>query len=221
VTCLEVETLMVQAAQGELPPSEQARLHRHLSRCPDCQKTFGELQGVWEMLDAWKVPEPPPGLAKFFSTRLAETAAQTRRPSTLLQKLERPHVQWTRLRLGWNLAGLAMAAGLAFGVFYVFNLHPNGPGNGTSGTHLTEQRTPAPADAHPLLAVETPRARTSIAAVAALNRVAPDGVYVDRYMEPRPRSAQVHFAVDNFSTNVPEISTKHYNTVATLYEDPF
>ncbi len=226
--CSEVETLMVQAVQGQLPPSETARLHRHLSGCSGCQETYRQLRGVWDMLDAWTVPEPPAELAKSFSARLAEATAQSRRKFSLLQKLERPRV---RLRLGWNLAGLALAAALVLGVFHVFNERPGTPATGPRGPILTDQRTPIAEGSQPSLVSERTRGGAVEEAprgegsrrieTVPLNRVVPEGVGVEPLPESRLRSGQVYFTVDNFPTDVPAISTKHYNTVFTLYEEPF
>jgi len=197
VPCTEIQILMVQATQDELTPTEAARLHRHLAECPRCRETFGELRQVWQILDAWTVPEPPRHLAEAFSSRLAEISARPPRRASLASWLERSSHRWSWLRLRWNLGGLAVAASLALGAIYLFHDRPTPP-------RPTRQR-----ETLPLMSAVPP------------DPIAPDGVWVDPSLVSQAPEGQVHFAVHNFSTDIPEINTKHYNTGPSLYEDPF
>lgn len=195
--CTEIQILMVQATQDELPPSEAARLHRHLAECPDCRETFGELCQVWQLLDAWRVPEPPSHLAETFSSRLAEMSVRASRRTSWVGKWGRCANRWSWLRLGWNLGGMAVAASLALGAVYLFH-DRSSPSGATRARETAPLMTAVPPD-----------------------YIAPDGVWVDPSLVSRASEGQVHFAVHNFSPDIPEINTKHYNTGSSLYEDPF
>lgn len=197
MSCTEIQILMVQATQDELSQSQATRLHQHLAECPRCRQTFNELNQVWQMLDAWRVPEPPSHLAETFSSRLAEISARASRKTSRTGKWGRCSDRWSWLRLGWNLGGLAAAVCLALGMIYLFQDRSTPPGP-------TSQR-------------DTP----SLMSAVPPGYAAPDGVWADPSLISRSSEGGVHFAVHNFSPDIPEINTKHYNTGSTLYEDPF
>jgi hypothetical protein len=205
-----------------------------MSRHPEYQRELDQLEQVWNLLDQWKAPEPPPDLAASFSARLDEQVAHS---STLghrlLEKLDRPHRRWTLGHLGWNLAGMAMAASLAAGLFFIFSSGTSMPGHQSSPV-LTAGATPSEKDNTVIIARSTPARekqntprmndlRPPLQKVA--RRLTDTGVFVEEKVEHmrhrRPEKDNVNFAIHNISSDVPEMNTKYYNTVFAMYEDPF
>lgn len=226
MNCSDAEILIVQSAQDELPPSEEARLKRHLSSCSDCRKVMAEYREIWDVMDVWSVPEPPQYLQRVFNRRLAETAGHSRKALSLFRKVDRPYRQgrfWSNLR--WNLAGLAVAASLLVGTFYLF-VSQNEVQIPSSNVSITEREstviseTRTPSGTVLTATSSTPRNRMPGMAAVPGNRVPATGILVESAPRPGYSPQQANFAVHNFSANVPEMNTKSYNTVHLMYGNP-
>lgn len=232
----ELEFFIVQSIHGELSPQEESLLREVLSRSPEARQTYRELEKVWILLDRWRVPSPGFQLQKEFSERLEGEASQGGRISTLLRKIEKPHRKWIQWRLGWNLAGLGLAAALAFGVFQIFSSGISLPGFGpgapaVTGTHpvgsstvvSSTTATTLQADPSPRVESRPNLSPTRVAPVMAeFNRI-PRGntsQYVERLPVTSSDDHQADFAVHNFASDIPEINTQHYSTVLASYENP-
>lgn len=235
----EMEFFIVQSIHGELSPQEEALLKEVLSRSPEARQTYRELEEVWNLLDHWRVPTPGFQLQKEFSERLEMEANQGGRISTLLRKIEKPHRKWIQWRLGWNLAGLGLAAALALGVFQIFtsgislpgfdSQSPTvaGPATGSVGSPLVTNSTASesiPKTETTMVAESRPNlAPTRVAPLMAeFNRVqrGNTGVYVERLPATSVDDHQADFAVHNYAADIPEINTQHYSTVLASYENP-
>lgn len=227
----DLEFLIVQFIHGQLPTEEQTRLRRILAESPEAQRTYEDLRRVWDALDDWQTPEPPLELPRAFSKRLAKAAAESRSRSSLPAKIERLYHGKIRWRWNWNLAGLALAACLAFGVFYTLSNNVSMPlpeqDDGTAGqpanpsvvaVDASVSSGTTEADAHESPASGRPEQAPAV--MADMNRLPSMGVFVEELPRNGESSGSATFAVDNFSANIPEINTKHYNTVFVSYESP-
>lgn len=57
--CKEAQEWMSQALDGELTPSQQARLEQHVAACPDCQAVRALWRQAGDLLRNEPVPVPP------------------------------------------------------------------------------------------------------------------------------------------------------------------
>lgn len=228
MNCQDYESLMILCIHGEIDTRDRRRLSKHMARCARCRLNYAELRQVWEVMDHWETPEPPADLVAGFRQRL-ESQSQNW-PSTVLGKIESPHRWLSAHRLGWNVAGLALAAALVFGVFTVlFDQGTVEMPSSPSGSMAAKDTglgsdTPIPsvlvADASRSSEARLISERPNL--VPAGRKLPETGVLFDALGYKRSeRKEQVHFAVDNVPADIAEINTKYYNTSFTSYEDPF
>ena len=60
---------------ADAPANAAAR--SHLESCPECEREFKALEATFELLDAWKAPEPSPYFNQKLAVRLREEQALT------------------------------------------------------------------------------------------------------------------------------------------------
>ena len=103
--CTAVEPLLVRAAEGSLPPAEQARMDAHLNHCASCREAFADQRAMRELLQS----HPVQGARLGFDTRVmaAIRAEAEARPGSWLDNLD--FRRWT-LRLVPVAAALALAS---------------------------------------------------------------------------------------------------------------
>ena len=226
----ELEFYIAQSIHGELSPKEEAKLGQILKQSSEARELYEEMKKLWDLLDVWEAPEPPVNLSQRFSARLAE---QSQPPPSVLKKIERPYNRRIQRRWSWNLAGLALAATLALGVFQVFNHKIALPPPNEGSAWIVTQETPLPPyenlengtfnkiRSRPTpKSVEAGSATTPVRTALEYNRLPETGVFVERLPQNPSTSREANFAVHNFSANIPEINTQHYNTVLATYENP-
>jgi hypothetical protein len=55
--------------------ASNASTRGHIASCPECNREFKSLQATFELLDAWKAPEPSPYFDQKLAVRLREEQA--------------------------------------------------------------------------------------------------------------------------------------------------
>ena len=83
---------------GELSPSERARVDTHLPGCPDCRATLALLERSVATLHALPAFEPSPQLRRAVLQRVSEEGERGL------------GARWSRLRAAWVLPAFATAA---------------------------------------------------------------------------------------------------------------
>jgi anti-sigma factor RsiW len=236
----EKEILIIQYIHGELDAGQRAQVEQLLKQDEEASLLFQRHKKLWLVLDGWKAPQAPGHLGKNFSTRLARQVAESGpvEQNTLLDKLNRAGRWWSPSRLGWNLAGASLAAVIVAGFLFLSNLPVQGPmpGNPSSPGVTVQNTSPEAAGQAPVIASASAEADsvekqpgTAVLAgrtrTAKPNRLSPTGIMVETLPSRgsgAPEKAPVQFAVNNFSSNIPEMNTKYYaSPVYTSYDNPF
>ena len=73
MNCDDVRDRLNAYVDGELPAEAVQRVEKHLKNCDECSKQFEEYEGIGELLQKKRVPEPPETLKSGVMEAVAET----------------------------------------------------------------------------------------------------------------------------------------------------
>jgi hypothetical protein len=153
--CSKVKVLLSAELDGELTPSEEMALTRHLAKCAECAQEKVELSALRGDMSLWSDEEPSEWLAQSFSYKLKELMENGR------TETPRP------VRRRWGVFGPAtagLATALLLGVMLLHNQQQP-----TMSPELTV-KPPAMATSHP---VSKPGAKLAHPAVATATEAPP------------------------------------------------
>lgn len=77
LTCVQAESMLLDAADGQLMPDEQTHFELHLAECPNCTRLYADLRQGSAWMDVLKEapPEPPADLVSRILARTSGDAA--------------------------------------------------------------------------------------------------------------------------------------------------